>query len=226
MSFQKITGEAYTDLLRRRLFGDLPELTWVQQFCDILRPLLKSGTSIVDFGCASGYAYKAFRDIGVRYYGIDFEQKYLEIARYYFAGDSAATFIAHDITAMPSPIRAEIAICSATIEHAPSLLPTLKHIADAAEKVFVLRTFLAHEEEIVKLPSPVHEWRDVASKYNNAYEFSAILRALHDLNFQTTIHRDRYTDSLPYLVDGLARTFYVLVSQRPAEQKAGDPRRI
>ena len=133
-------------------------------------------------------------------------------------------FIRHDITANAPPVTADIVICSAMLEHASALLPTLKFMADAARKVFVLRTLLGETEKIVKLPSPVREHRDTAFKYNNQYSFEGVLRALHKLDFHTTVHPDRYTQSMPHLVDGLARTFYVLVADRPADAKAVDPR--
>ena len=224
MSFVQITGEDYTKLLRHRLTGDAPELTWVQQVRDLLEPHLSKDVSLLDLGCATGYAYKTFRRFGIRYYGLDFEESYLAIARDYFANDKSAQFIGHDITAKAPPVTADIVICSAMLEHASALLPTLKFMADAACKVFVLRTFLGETEKIVKLPSPVREHRDTAFKYNNQYSFEGVLRALHKLDFRTTVHPDRYTQSMPHLVDGLARTFYVLVADRPADAKAVDPR--
>lgn len=224
MTFVEITGTNYTNLLRRRLTGELPELTWLQQFRDLLAPHLQEGVSLLDLGCATGYAYKSFQEFGIRYTGLDFENAYLGIARDYFAGNKNCNFLQHNIMDEPSPVKADIAICSATLEHAPSLLPALQYMADAARKVFVLRTFLGQGEEIVKLPSPVREFRDTAFKHNNQYSFAGILQALHKRNFKTTVHPDRFTQSMPHLVDGLARTFYVLVAERPADPKANDPR--
>lgn len=224
MTFVEVTGANYTDLLRRRLTGELPELTWVQQFRDLLAPHLTEDASLLDLGCATGYAYKSFQKFKIHYTGLDFENAYLDIARDYFAGNGACSFLQHNIMGQPSPVKADVVICSATLEHAPALLPTLQYMADTANKVFVLRTFLGQTEEIVKLPSPVKEFRDTAFKYNNQYSFVDILRTLHKLNFKTTVHPDRFTQGMPHLVDGLARTFYVLVAERPADPKANDPR--
>ncbi len=226
MSFVQITGDEYTDLLRRRLTGELPELTWLQQFRDLLTPHLTEASSMLDIGCATGYAYNAFKKFGIGYTGLDFEDTYLKIGREYFSGCAGVEFRRHDITTAPSPVRADFVICSATLEHAPAMMPTLKHMADAAKQVFVLRTFLQHGEEVLKLPSPVAAHRDEAFKYNNSYDFAGIMRALHKLDFRTTIHPDRFTQSMPHLADGLARTFYVLVAQRGADPKANDPREV
>jgi hypothetical protein len=33
MAFVEITGPEYTEFLRKRLLGEVPKLTWLQQFC-------------------------------------------------------------------------------------------------------------------------------------------------------------------------------------------------
>src|SRR5262245_27459863 len=116
MTFVEITGSNYTDLLRRRLTGETPELTWVQQFRDLLSPYLKPGASLLDLGCATGYAYKSFQKFDLRYTGLDVENTYLDIARDYFAGNGACKFLQHNIMEQPSPVKADIVICSATLE--------------------------------------------------------------------------------------------------------------
>ena len=65
MSFVEVTGEGYTELLRKRLTGEIPELIWLKQFRKILTPHLLPGASFLDVGCATGYAYKSFKDYGV-----------------------------------------------------------------------------------------------------------------------------------------------------------------
>lgn len=226
MGFFEITGDAYLDLMRQRLTGDLPELTWLQQVRDVLTPDLTAGASILDVGCGTGYAYRSFERFGVSYCGIDIEERFLAIARDWFRDNPAVSFGQHDITRAPSPVSADVVICSATLEHAPALMPSLEHLAQAAGKVLVLRTFLGEDEELVRLPSPVPEFRDTMFKHSNQYAFGDVLRALHDLGFTIRVQPDRYTQSMPELVDGLVRRFYVVVARRPADPKANDPRRV
>ena len=84
--FVEVTEEGYTDLLIRRLKGEEPELTFVQQFRGLLAADLTPGASLLDVGCATGYAYHGFRGAGLAYTGIDIEERYLGIARDWFAG--------------------------------------------------------------------------------------------------------------------------------------------
>lgn len=225
MSFFQITGNDFLDLMRRRLTGEMPELTWLQQVRDILEPDFAQGGSLLDVGCASGYAYRSFQRFAIRYHGLDIEEKFLDLARDWFKDNPDVAFTQHDITRDPSPVTADAVICSATLEHAPSLMPALEHMARAADKVLVLRTFLGDREELVKLPSPVAEFRDTSFKHSNQYSFTDVMRALHDLGFTVRVQADRYTQSMPELVDGLVRRHYVIVARRPADPKANDPRR-
>ena len=214
MSFTEITGSAYTELLRKRLAGEVPELTWLQQFRDVLRPQLREGVSLLDVGCATGYAYRAFEGFGISYTGLEFESAYLEIAREWFAGAERVEFIEHDIVEAPPPKTAAIVISSAMLEHLPAHMPALKHLADGARKTLLLRTFLGDSEQIHSVPSPVSEYRTTHRKYNNRYSFRAVLGYLESLGFRTRVLRDRYTDSAPQWVDGVVRTFYVVEAQR------------
>ena len=214
MSFTEITGSAYTELLEKRLAGEAPELTWLGQFRDILRPQLRQGVSLLDVGCATGYACRAFEAFGISYTGVEFEPAYLEIARQWFAGADGVEFIEHDIVEAPPPKTADIVIASAMLEHLPSLMPALKHLADGARKTLLLRTFLGESEQIHSIPSPVAEYRTTHRKFNNRYSFPTVLGYLESRGLQTRVVRDRYTDSAPQWVDSVVRTFYVVEAQR------------
>ncbi len=217
MSFTEITGSAYTDLLRKRLAAEVPELTWLQQFRDVLRPQLREGASLLDVGCATGYAYRAFEGFGISYTGLEFESAYLEIAREWFAEADGVEFIEHDIVEAPPPKAADIVISSAMLEHLPGQMPALKHLADGARKTFLLRTFIGESEQIHSIPSPVSEYRATHFKYNNQYSFSAVLGYLEGRGFRTRVLRDRYTGSVPQWVDGVVRTFYVVEAHRDGD---------
>ncbi len=214
MSFTEITGSAYTELLQKRLAREVPELTWLQQFRDVLRPQLREGVSLLDVGCATGYAHRAFEGFGISYTGLEFESAYLEIAREWFAGAESVEFIEHDIVEAPPPKTADIVISSAMLEHLPGHMPALKHLVEGALKTLVLRTFLGYDEQIHCVPSPVPEYRATHFKYNNRYSFSAVLGYLESRGFRTRVLRDRYTDSAPQWVDGVVRTFYVVEAHR------------
>jgi SAM-dependent methyltransferase len=212
MAFVEITGPDYTEFMRKRLQGEVPGQVWLQQFRQMLRPHLGPGVTLLDVGCGSGYAYKTFQEFGVIYTGLDWEPEYLKIGAEHFAGSPEVSFIRHDIAAAPVPLRADIVICSATIEHCPALMPALQHLVEATRKILLLRTFLGLVEHINAIPSPVPEFPDV-KKHTNQYAFTDVLGYITSCSFRTRVYRDEYTDSMPQYVDQVMRTFYVVQAE-------------
>ncbi len=214
MSFTEITGPEYTEVLLRRLRGEVPELTWLKQFRNLLRPNLRPGVTLLDVGCATGYAYDSFKEFGVVYTGLDVESEYLKIAAKWFSDIPEVNFVQCNITPSPPPRTTEIVICSAMLEHCSSLMPALKHLVDGAGRILMLRTFLGGVEHIHTIPSPVPQFKETYKKYNNQYSFKDVLGYIEGRGFKTRVYRDDYTDSIPQFVDGVVRTFYVVYAER------------
>ena len=222
MSFVEITGPDYTALLVRRLRREVPELTWLRQFRRLLRPLVAPGDTLLDVGCATGYAFHAFAELGVRYVGLDAEEAYLEIARDYFHNDPRVSFVNHDIASAPLPVRGAIVMTCATIEHCASLQPSLGHLASAAERVLAIRTFLGAAEIIERRPSKVPGHSEGFWKHINRYGFAQMLGFLESSGFAARVYQDAYFRGAPQLVqDDIVRTFYVVVAVR--RDQAGQP---
>jgi SAM-dependent methyltransferase len=213
MAFVEITGPEYTEVLRKRLLGEVPKLTWLQQFFTMLKPHVRPGVNLLDVGCGSGYAYDSFKELGVIYTGLDWEPEYLKIAREHFAGCPEVSFLQHDIVAAPPQKTAHLVICSATLEHCPTLMPALQHLVDATEEILLLRTFLGQVEHIHSIPSPVPEFREI-HKHTNQYAFKDVLGYIESRSFRTRVYRDEYTDSMPQYVDRAMRTFYVVKAEK------------
>lgn len=204
----------YFELLMRRLDERGPELTFLAQFRDLLGEDVEAGLSLLDVGCATGYAHRAFRDLGVRYVGIDIEQSYLDAARNHFSDDSRAAFAFHDILAAPYDDPCDIVICDAVLEHLPGLEPGLSNLAKSCRNTLLLRTFLGPSEEIYDRAAPNPIFQDSHRKFSNQYAVTEVRERLEQLGFTTEIVRDRYTESLPRGVDGVFRTFYVVIARR------------
>lgn len=213
MAFVEITGPEYTEFMRKRLQGEVPNLVWLQQFSNMLKPHLRPGVTLLDVGCGSGYAFNTFKEFGVIYTGLDWEPEYLKIGEAHFAGRPDVSFIRHNITVAASPRTADIVICSATLEHCPALMPALQHLVAATGKILMLRTFLGTDEQIHTVSSPVPEFNEVR-KNTNQYAFRDVLGYSDSQSFRTRVYRDEYTDSMPQYVDRAMRTFYVVQAER------------
>lgn len=214
MSFTAITVPEYTDIVRERLVGETPEMTWLKQFREILTPYLSAKRTIVDFGCCTGYAYKSFAGFGVDYIGVDFEDAFLDIGRNYYGSNPSVRFLRHDINLAPARVRGDIVISSAMLEHCPSLSPALEHMADAAIDILLLRTFVGSMEAVDRYVPPVAGNEGGAMKYSNVYARDDLLTRLEDMGFDARIIDDEYTGSKPRLVEERERTFFIVFALR------------
>ena len=213
MSFVEVTGDKYTQLLIWRLSSDAPELTWIKQCRDILTPHLYPGITLLDIGCATGYAYKSFRQYDVNYTGIDIEPKYLDIATRWFYGQSAR-FIHHDIEIARPPVNADVVICGATLEHCSTLMPALDNILSSANHFLLLRTMLGDFEDIYSIPSPVNKYRKIWCKHTNQYSVNNVLDYIESQGFKTTLFNDEYTQSRQKEIDSTLRKFLVVFAEK------------
>lgn len=221
MSFFEVAGTDYLELLRKRLAGEVPELVWLKQCRALCGPHLPAHPLILDIGCATGYTYNAFKQFDPRYIGVDVEPKFLCLAKQHFSGNPKVQFHEHDINTAPLPpqilsARADLVICSAIVEHFPSLLPSLANIAATVGGQLFLRTFLGETDEIRSIASPVPEFSATHRKHSNRYAFGGVLGWLGENGFKVKTVRDEYTDSMPYWIDGAVRTFYIVVAERVA----------
>lgn len=182
-------------------------LVWPKQARRILMPFLHSRVTIVDAGCATGYAYNAFADFDPFYTGIEFAPERLEAAKSWHASNPRVKFLEHDFVLAPIPTSGETVLCSATLEHCPTLMPALEHLALATEKVLYLRTFLGNTEILAKSPK-------IPNLYINQYAISDVLIYLNQRGFKTQMYRDEYTRSLPYYISGVVRCFYIILATR------------
>ena len=160
---------------------------------------LRSGDRLVDFGCASGYALRAFDDLDVSYLGIDLNPAYLAVGRAVFAGDPRVYFLEHDLMDTPPPVLAEVGLCSALLETCPGLLPVLAHVAQCVTRMLVIRTHLGPAEEI-HLPSPMLLYADGRPQYANQYAVADLVRVLSDLDFAVTLLPDTVSGEQPVVV--------------------------
>ena len=208
--FEQITDDGYLALVTRRL-NEAP-LSWLVQARRILADDLRPGTSILDVGCATGYAAKTFPEYD--YVGTDVEAKYLAIAREHFAGNAKVKFLDHDLLRQALPRHCDISILNAVLEHCPTLSPALDNLLASTGKVALLRLFLGEQHETRTVPAPKAEFSATIRKFSNQYSFAEVYETLEKNGFSGTVIRDDYTDSLPRFVNGAPRTFYFVKATR------------
>lgn len=195
------------DVYEERLQGE--ELVWLRQFRRLLKPYLHPGVTMLDVGCATGYAYESFRRYGITYTGIDFNPQRIAVAKKWFGSER---FFVHDINE-PLVLRADMVICDAMLEHMRDYQPALGNMAEAANKILLLRTFLGDKQEKAWADSIPMPPRMEGSPINQ-YAFRDVLGYLERTGFNTKVHRCEYTGSLPVYKHGVVRRHYVVMAVR------------
>lgn len=177
-TFTALSKDAYFELLLRRMRGEEPELTWLAQFRELLAERVRPGQTLLDVGCATGYAARALAPLSLDYLGVDAEPAYLAAANDWFAGAPRTAFALHDITAAPvTPVR-DVVICCAMLEHCAAARPALDNLARSCRETLVLRTFMGQTEELVSIPSPNPAHAAIHRKPVNQYAFGELLPCL------------------------------------------------
>ena len=190
------------------------ELTWVEQFLDIIFDSVDSESQLRlnDIGCNLGQFWKGLKKRGggnIQYCGYDSEEVYLEEAKKIFAEISEKLFKL-DIT-QEKPPDCDISVCSATLEHLEYLQPGLDNMLQSTNQLLLLRTFLGEGA------SKSIRMKEGAKTYYNIHQFSfsEIFLSFERNGFSSKLIRDRYTDSMPnYLDNGIIRTFFIVVGNK------------
>ena len=210
--FQESQNKEYLELCIDRAKN--VELTWVEQFLDIIFDSVdsKSQLRLNDIGCNLAQFWKGLKKRGgcnIQYFGYDSEEVYLEEAKKIFPEISKKLFIL-DI-AQEKPPDCDIIICSATLEHLEYLQPGLDNMLQSTKQLLLLRTFLG-EGALKSI-----RMKEGAKTYYNIHQFSfsEIFLSFERNGFSSKVIRDRYTDSMPnYLDNGIIRTFFIVVGNK------------
>lgn len=202
--FTRHLQDGFAKVLEERAHHPGGGLSWpraVRQLLDTGQGAggLRPGDRVIDFGCASGYAFKAFADLDISYVGIDVNPAYLAIGRAVFAGEQRVTFVEHDLVMAPPPVLAEVGVCSALLETCPGLLPVLAHVAQSVKRTLLIRTHLGPVEAL-HLPSPMLLYADGRPQYANQYAVADLVQILSDLDFAVTVLPDVVSGTQPVVV--------------------------
>lgn len=210
--FQKSQDASYLNAVECRLQNDY--LVWAEQFLDIIAESLDltAPKTLNDVGCNLGHFYKGFkrRNLNLEYRGYDIEPMYLKKACEFFPEIKGRLFPLNITETAPE--KSDVTVVSALLEHLETLSPGLDHLLESTNEMICFRTFLGENAQ------KAIYFKDGAQTYYhiNQYSFLEVLDTINKHGFCSNVVRDRYTDSMPkYLGQGIVRTQYVVIAQRP-----------
>jgi SAM-dependent methyltransferase len=129
----------------QRAVGELPEMESAKQLVEMIKPLYKPETSILDFGCAAGHYYNSVRRLNpnVNYMGADATKTYIAFANTYFKGTSAK-FIEADLFNEHADFGSfDIVYCCNVILHLPDFKTPFRTLINRSKKHVLVRTLIS-----------------------------------------------------------------------------------
>jgi ubiquinone/menaquinone biosynthesis C-methylase UbiE len=142
-------GEIYY----KRATGQLEEMESSKALCKILSRFYSPGMNILDVGCGAGHYLYSMRnrvDPNIEYLGLDYTEKYVELARMAFHNDSQ--FIVGDIYNLYFDDNSfDVVTCNNVIPSLPAP-PTraFEELIRVCKKYVIIRTIFANRSCIIK----------------------------------------------------------------------------
>jgi SAM-dependent methyltransferase len=139
------------DLVEERTYlrakGDLPEMQSAKQLRHIIGSI-KSNSSVLDVGCASGHYLRSIRKLSIdcSYIGVDATSKYIENAKDIFIEDKLAHFEVQDIYKLNKS--ADIVFCCNVLCHLPYIRVPLENLLRSFNERLIIRTLISKKTHL------------------------------------------------------------------------------
>jgi hypothetical protein len=214
-SWQHTQNAKYLELIKKRI--ETVELTWVEQFLESLINLKKinKNYSIKDIGCQTFQVYKQIKskNLPYQYFGYELDKTYLNLGLKYFP-ELKSKIILGNFLQIKKPKHTDISVCSATIEHVDNWILFLEKMLNSTSNYIYIRTFMGETtQRVVGYTSGATEGYPIWQ-----FSFQDMFSAIRDFGFYPELIKDRFTKSLPRLLNvnpnGIIRATYIIQAKK------------
>ncbi len=214
-SWQHTQNAKYLELIKKRI--ETVELTWVSQFLESLINLKKinKNYSIKDIGCQTFQVYKQIKskNLPYQYFGYELDKTYLNLGLKYFP-ELKSKVILGNFLQIKEPKHTDISVCSATIEHVDNWILFLEKMLNSTSNYIYIRTFMGETtQRVVGYTSGATEGYPIWQ-----FSFQDMFSAIRDFGFYPELIKDRFTESLPKLLNvnpnGIIRATYIIQAKK------------
>jgi SAM-dependent methyltransferase len=204
------------ELYARRARGE-EEMDAAAQAAAILAPHLRTGMTLLDAGCGSGYYYWSFkrRGLDTEYFGLDYSPTLIDIGRKHLpaAGldpNRLQVMAIEDIEDLYDAV-----LCFNTLSWCPDFRQPLDRLCQAARQYILIRTNLG--------PQTVYRWEadgyldegyNHLKAYWNQYSEDEVTTFMQDMGFEVEPIVDRRTGGATEMVVGKPYHWKLLFGKR------------
>lgn len=202
------------ELYGKRARGEAEEMTCHKQAAALLAPLARTGESLLDAGCGSGYFFHSLRNAGLNldYYGVDATRCLIDLGRealprFGLPADRLQTLRIEDLDGA-----VDHAVCINVLSNIDNYHRPLERLLSVARKTLVLRESLAEkadyryvEDRYLDKPLRVHV---------NTYAISEVSAFAEERGWRVRSVEDQRAGNEPELVIGYPHYWRFLVCER------------
>lgn len=204
------------ELYTARANDDAEEMTCAAQAAELLAPLVRSGESLLDVGCGSGWFFHSLRrrGIDVEYWGIDASSTLLDIGR---AALPAFGLPAERLqTVRLDDLRAEVdhVVCMNVLSNIDGYHRPLERLLHAARRSMVLRESLGAGTQHTYVRDDFLDAGTNLRVHVNRYDLDDVIAFVESYGFDVRTEVDWRTGGAPELVIGHPHHWTFLVAVR------------
>jgi SAM-dependent methyltransferase len=204
------------ELYRRRARDEAEEMTCAAQAAELLAELARSGETLLDAGCGSGYFFHSLRRRGIvlEYYGIDATAPFIELGRRELEAFGLPPDRLHHVRIEDFQGGVDHVLCMNVLSNIDNYHRPLERLLKAARKSLILR-------ESIKEGSAYSYVRDNfldpgvdLHVHVNAYDRSELIAFMERYGFAAREVADRRSGGRPEMVIGHPHHWTFLVATR------------
>ena len=205
-------------LYRKRCRQETVEMTCAAQAAEILKSKIKQGESLLDAGCGGGYYFWSFfnRSIPVKYYGMDFTQKMIELARKEICKKAKIPenrFILNSIEHLDKEY--DNILCFNVLTNSPHYALPLEQLLKKTKKKLLLRESLSDSLIIRYTPDPyLDPGKRHIRVYHNTYPLTEVVSFISECGFRTEIINDKRTKNRMEMVVDIPHYWKIILAER------------
>ena len=169
-----------------RATGKSPEMEVSKAIANILKPKIKSGSKLLDVGCACGHYYRSIKKIVKKnffYTGTDPYEIFLDKAKIAWRNDTNVNFLKGNIYKLPfKKNQFDLTICSNVFIHLNKIKKPLQELLRVTKGTIIIRTVVYDVSYKVQLVYNNKWWKNTDVKPKDEFDKNGNPRAFSYFN--------------------------------------------
>ena len=169
-----------------RATGKSPEMEVSKAIANILKPKIKSGSKLLDVGCACGHYYRSIKKIVKKnffYTGTDPYEIFLDKAKIAWRNDANVNFLKGNIYKLPfKKNQFDLTICSNVFIHLNKIKKPLQELLRVTKGTIIIRTVVYDVSYKVQLVYNNKWWKNTDVKPKDEFDKNGNPRAFSYFN--------------------------------------------